>query len=90
MNLGKQLFLHGRISNHFLNRTFPHNQAFDVSCLQFVLNDFAPSDIIIEFLLPDLNTGFGHVRIFAILMSVPETAMHKNCRIVLTQKYVMM
>ena len=88
MNLGNQLFLHGRTSHHFFNRTFPHNQAFDASCLQFVLNDFVPSDIIIEFLLPELNTRFGRVRIFAILMSVLETAMHKNCRIVLTQKYV--
>lgn len=69
-------------------RTFPYDKTLYLAFLQSCPNNSIPSDIIIKLLLPELNTGFGRVRIFATLMPVPETAMYKNCCIILAKKYI--
>ena len=44
----------------------------------------------LNFLLPKLNVGFRQTEVFAILMTMSETAVHKDDRTVFTQHQIRM
>jgi len=44
--------------------------------------------IFFKFILPELDFGFGVIRIFATFMSMPEAAMHKYSRFILGKHYI--
>jgi hypothetical protein len=45
---------------------------------KFANNFSVALNVLTEFLLPEFDTGFWHVGIFTVLMSVPEAAMNED------------
>ena len=78
------------VSLHPFYRTLPHNQLLYLPVLQIAFDHTVPSYICIKFFLPEINSGLGCVSILAGLMPVPETSVHKYCRVILAKKNIRM
>lgn len=67
---------------HSLYGTFPHDKAANSLTLQRFLHELVSADVIVKFLLPEVNSAFRHISVLASFVPMPVTAVNEDCDLV--------
>lgn len=78
-------FLQGCHSFWWLQAAFPQEQHPPAPCTKLFCGFYIVRLIAADFIQPPLRTGFGHYKVAAACVTMPETPLYKNHRLVFRQ-----
>ena len=68
--------------------TLPNSQYLPSHSLEFLSHLDVAGYVVTEFIVPEVDSAFRCISIWAIRMPVPETAVYEKNRMILRQNYI--